>query len=117
MLRQEGLFTYEICENDLVITLEGEIDHHSAVSVRKDIDELIFDLRPKRVILNLSSISFMDSSGLGLIMGRYSLVKELGGSLLLQSPSVAVMKILSLAGMDKMIKIEASSKEDKNNEE
>ena len=59
----------------------------------------------------------MDSSGLGLIMGRYSLVKELGGSLLLQSPSVAVMKILSLAGMDKMIKIEASSKEDKNNEE
>ena len=66
--------------------------------------------------LELSGITFMDSSGLGLIMGRYSLVKELGGTLLLRSPSVAVMKILSLAGMDKMIKIEASSKEDKNNE-
>ena len=59
----------------------------------------------------------MDSSGLGLIMGRYSLIKEFGGTLLLRSPTVAVMKILSLAGMEKMIKIEASNKEGGQNEE
>ncbi len=98
------------------IKLEGEIDHHSAISVRSKIDELIFDIRPKKLTLDLSGISFMDSSGLGLIMGRYSLVKELGGTLVLRSPTIAVMKILTLAGMEKMIKIEKAHKEEGANE-
>ena len=58
----------------------------------------------------------MDSSGLGLIMGRYSLIKDLGGTLTLRAPTVAVMKILSLAGMERMIKIEKSIKEEVKNE-
>ena len=117
MPRDEKLFSYEIKNSNLEIKLDGEIDHHSAINVRSDIDELIFEIRPKKLILDLSSISFMDSSGLGLIMGRYSLIKEFGGTLLLRSPTVAVMKILSLAGMEKMIKIEASNKEGGQNEE
>ena len=54
----------------------------------------------------------MDSSGLGLIMGRYALVRDLGGTLLLRAPSVAVTKILALAGMERMIKIEKAFGED-----
>ena len=116
MIKDEKKFLYKIEEGVLEIKLMGEIDHHSAVNVRADIDSLIFDLLPKKIILNLSEISFMDSSGLGLIMGRYSLIKDLGGTLTLRAPTVAVMKILSLAGMERMIKIEKSIKEEVKNE-
>ena len=117
MVKEDKKYSYKIDDGVLEVKLEGEIDHHSAVNVRSDIDELIFDLRPKKVVLDLSEISFMDSSGLGLIMGRYALIKDLGGTLSLRAPTVAVMKILSLAGMERMIKIERSIKEDGKNEE
>ena len=110
----KSLFSYVMGEDGtLKITLEGEIDHHSAVNVRSDIDDLIFCKRPRRVVLDLSKISFMDSSGLGLIMGRYSLSKEVGAQLVLHSPTVAVMRILTLAGMEKIIKIEGENKNEK----
>ena len=60
--------------------LSGEIDHHSAVSLREEADELIFRIRPKTVVIVLSSIEFMDSSGLGLIMGRYALMQKCGAT-------------------------------------
>ena len=112
MVKEEKKFSYKIDDDVLEIKLIGEIDQHSAVSVRSDIDGLIFESRPKKVVLDLSEISFMDSSGLGLIMGRYALIKDLGGTLSLRAPTVAVMKILSLAGMERMIKIDKSIKED-----
>jgi stage II sporulation protein AA (anti-sigma F factor antagonist) len=110
MIKENKLFLHTMNEDVLEIKLLGEIDHHSAVGVRKDIDELIFQNRPSRTVLDLSQISFMDSSGLGLIMGRYSLMKELSGSLILRAPTEAVMKILKLAGMERMIKIEEEKK-------
>ncbi len=112
MVWEEKKFSYKLNEGVLEIKLVGEIDHHSAISVRTEIDGLIFDFRPQKVVLDLSEISFMDSSGLGLIMGRYALAKDFGGTLSLRAPTVAVMKILSLAGMERMIKIEKSIKEE-----
>ena len=112
MIKENKNFLYRLNNGMLEIKLIGEIDHHNAVGVRSDIDGLIFEKRPDKVVLDLSEISFMDSSGLGLIMGRYALVKDLGGTLSLRAPTVAVMKILSLAGMERMIKIEKSIKED-----
>lgn len=112
MVKEEKKFSYKVEDGVLEIKLIGEIDHHSAVSVRSDVDGLIFESRPKKVVLDLSEISFMDSSGLGLIMGRYALIKDLGGTLSLRAPTVAVMKILTLAGMERMIKIDKSIKED-----
>lgn len=106
MQTENKLFEYEIKDGTLEIKLVGEIDHHSAVRVRTEMDELIFSTMPKKMILNLSEISFMDSSGLGLIMGRYSKLVEIGATMSLRSPTVAVMRILSLAGMERMIKIE-----------
>lgn len=115
-MEKGSLFTHVLSDGVLEIVLGGEIDHHSAVCVRGDIDRLIFESRPKRLVLDLSQVSFMDSSGLGLIMGRYSLIKELGGSLILRSPSEAVTRMLSLAGMDRMVRIENSSREDMKDE-
>lgn len=106
MIKEDKMFSHEMCDGVLSVKLMGEIDHHSAVGVRADIDSLIFESRPRKIVLDLSEISFMDSSGLGLIMGRYALARDLGCAMALRSPSVAVMKILTLAGMERMIKIE-----------
>ena len=105
MLRNGERVSYEIQNGDLVVHVKGEIDHHSAVLVRTGIDEEILSLRPQTVLLELSAVDFMDSSGLGLIMGRYALVKQYGGSLQVLNPSSAVEKIMKLAGMERMVPI------------
>lgn len=88
----------------------GEIDHHSAKSVRDKMDEAIFLYRPKQVCIVLSGLDFMDSSGLGLILSRYSKIQALGGTLVLEDPTPAIAKILHLAGVDRMIKTVYSDK-------
>ncbi len=98
--------TSELCGAELKIALDGEIDHHSARSYRQSIDELLYCYRPKNVAIDLSRISFMDSSGLGLILGRFTLARELGGVLRIVDPTDEVMKILDLAGTSRLIKIE-----------
>ena len=89
----------------MIVHIRGEIDHHSAVLVRTGIDREIMQDRPREVLLDLSGVDFMDSSGLGLIMGRYALVTKYGGTLAVVDPSFAVTKILRLAGMERMITI------------
>ena len=89
----------------LCVKLTGEIDHHEAKDIRERLDKLIFENRPKALVVNLSGIVFMDSSGLGLILGRYKLMKEIGGEMYLNEPPERVRKILSMAGVDRMIKV------------
>ena len=93
-------------ENVLKIKVTGEIDHHSARGLRDDIDREVFLYRAKTVLLDLSAIDFMDSSGLGLILGRYTKIKQLNGKLKLMNPSQSVMKILELAGTERIIPVE-----------
>lgn len=90
----------------VVVSLAGEIDHHNASGLRAEIDKLIYEARPPKMVLDLANIEFMDSSGLGLIMGRYSLIKELGGELSVRNPNARVLKICKLAGLERMIRIE-----------
>ena len=63
--------------------------------------------------LDLSGVSFMDSSGLGLIMGRLSRANENGAELILENPSSPIEKILQLAGMERMVKIERKESNEK----
>ena len=105
MIRGGEKVKYKIEEDRLTAYVSGEIDHHSAVLVRSDIDEKILAERPKALLLELSSVDFMDSSGLGLIMGRYALIKQFGGSLTVLDPSPAVLKIMKLAGMERIVPI------------
>ena len=112
MLKNSCTFDVERRDRTLVLTLHGEIDHHSAVQVRTRMDELIWEEKPEKTVLDLSAIEFMDSSGLGLIMGRYSLMQRLGGELTLKNPNPRIVKIFALAGLERMVKIE-EDKEDK----
>ncbi|MBO5295341.1 MAG: anti-sigma factor antagonist [Clostridia bacterium] len=105
MIRNGSQVTYEERGDTLIIRVGGEIDHHNAVTVRTGIDDRLAAERPQRVMLELSAVDFMDSSGLGLIMGRYALVKQYGGTLAVLDPSPAVLKIIKLAGMERMVSI------------
>ncbi len=89
----------------LKIKLRGEIDHHTAAVVRVNMDELIRSRSPRVLALDMSAVDFMDSSGLGLIMGRYSLMQSIGGETVILDPSPATERIMGLAGMERMVKI------------
>ena len=95
---------FDFNDGTLYVSLIGEINHHRAVFVRQEIDEKIQELSPKNLVLDLAEVSFMDSSGLGLVMGRYQLMKDLGGTLTVANPSAEHKKIFKLAGLNKLIK-------------
>ena len=116
MTRSNCRYESDFCEGVLEFRLLGEIDHHSAVNIRTAMDAEICELRPKKVIIELCGIDFMDSSGLGLIMGRYALVQKMGGILSLRSPNERILKILELAGVMRIIGIETEKKTDKEKE-
>ena len=81
----------------LKIKIRGEIDHHLAKRYREKIDNEIYSRKPSMILLDLSLIEFMDSSGLGLIMGRYANSKEIGANFLIYKPCKKVKKILCSA--------------------
>lgn len=92
----------------LTATLLGEIDHHSAVAIRGKIDDALYRDLPRNLVIDIGNVGFMDSSGLGLILGRYRKAKELGIPLSVANPTPSVKKILSMAGIDRMIQITQS---------
>ena len=100
----------EYSNKTLYVRLQGDIDHHSAKYIREDIDKELFKYQPQTVILELSAVEFMDSSGLGLILGRYTKVNLLGGVLKVANPNEKIEEILLMAGADKLIPIEKGVK-------
>ncbi|MBQ9086338.1 MAG: STAS domain-containing protein [Clostridia bacterium] len=110
--KKQCSFDVERRGGEVELILHGEIDHHCAVRVRTDMDRLLLEEHPRKAILDLSHIDFMDSSGLGLIMGRYALMQRLGGELTLRNPNPRIVKIFELAGLGRMVKIEESPKEE-----
>jgi stage II sporulation protein AA (anti-sigma F factor antagonist) len=90
----------------LYVKLEGDIDHHSAKNVRDSVDDLMRKTNPAELELDLSAVEFMDSSGLGLVLGRYKKQTDMGGRMKILNPTRRVMQILQLAGVEKIIKIE-----------
>ena len=101
--------------NDGVLCVKpvGDIDHHTAKNMREAIDELIIKNNPKELELDLSAIDFMDSSGLGLVLGRYKKQSDIGGKFKIINPSRRILQILQLAGVEKIIRIERVNKNEK----
>ena len=101
---ENNSLNFDFNDGVLRVAIVGEINHHNAVFVRQGIDEKIQELRPQNLVLDLADVPFMDSSGLGLIMGRYQRMQELGGTLTVANPSAEHKKIFKLAGLNKLIK-------------
>ena len=89
-------------DETLYCNLEGEIDHHTALPIRLHIDEKIELCRPKNLVLDFSRVTFMDSSGIGLVMGRYKLMKTVQGRIRVENLSPGAYKVMVLAGLEKL---------------
>ena len=86
----------------LTARVTGEIDHHAARRLREEIDGEVFRALPGTLLLDLSGVGFMDSSGLGLILGRLNLMTSRKGVLRLSGLNPPVARILMLAGVERL---------------
>ncbi len=91
--------------NRLYAFLDGEIDHHSAAQLRTDIDLNVTLYKPKALFLDFSAVTFMDSSGIGLVMGRYKKMSEINGRVYIQNPPNHIKRVMLLSGVNKLAKI------------
>ncbi|MBU8907868.1 anti-sigma F factor antagonist [Desertibacillus haloalkaliphilus] len=92
----------------LCVRLSGELDHHTAETLRTQVDEEIVKYQMKHIILNLEQLSFMDSSGLGVILGRYKQVKNNDGEMVVCAISPAVKRLFEMSGLFKIVRLEES---------
>ena len=98
----------KITVNGDVVTayLDGEIDHHSAGVMRNEIDAVVEKNTPAMLILDFRDVSFMDSSGIGLVMGRYRTLLKTGAQLYITGASPQIYKVMKLAGIERLAKLE-----------
>ncbi len=80
----------------------GDIDHHSTRQIREDIDGMLERAAPKLLVMDFRDVSFMDSSGIGLVMGRYKVMDSMGGAVKITNPSPQIRKVMRLAGLDRL---------------
>ncbi|MEG1846774.1 MAG: anti-sigma factor antagonist [Oscillospiraceae bacterium] len=101
----------EINEEKITALLIGEIDHHNAPSIREKIDECIERQNPRVLTMDFSGVTFMDSSGIGLVMGRYKLLAAREGKLEIIGLSNHAYKVMRLAGLEKIATLKRECKE------
>lgn len=89
----------------MTVFLYGEIDHHTAAGIRREIDGETDKLLPQLLVLDFGNVSFMDSSGVGLVMGRYRNVCAHGGRLEAVNLPPWCYRIMKMSGMEKIAKI------------
>lgn len=94
-------YNYE--EGNLIITLNEDLDMSSCKYLRAIIDGYIMRYQPKDFVLDLSGVKFMDSSGIGLIIGRYNLLKLIDSSMTIINPTSSIKRILELSNVSKDI--------------
>lgn len=89
----------------LIVFLEGELDHHSAGEVRVKIDDRIDRFNIDKVIFDFSEVTFMDSSGIGVIVGRYKRILVRDGKIAIAAVNKSIKRIFDLSGIFKIIKV------------
>ncbi len=102
MLQESAHLRAEQQEDLLTVQILGEIDHHSARPIREELDKLLYLCRPKKLNLDLENVSFMDSSGLGLLMGRITLAESLCCRVCITNANRRIQRILHLAGLKRI---------------
>ena len=109
---------YKKEDKQLIFKLEEDIDEYAVQKIRRKLDNEIERHMPKEVIFDFNNVSFMDSAGIGLIIGRYKLANMLGGKVQVANMTQPVRKIFEMSGMQRIIsekkyKIEPALKAEK----
>jgi stage II sporulation protein AA (anti-sigma F factor antagonist) len=86
----------------LTAHIQCDVDHHTAKPMREKIDRRLFELKPHTLVIDFSKVEFMDSSGLGLILGRVEKATALNAEVRLIGASPRIMKLISLAGIERV---------------
>lgn len=95
----------EVLSNVLIVRLSGELDHHTAENLKQQMEEKIFKGNVQNIVLSLEHLHFMDSSGLGVILGRYKQITGRGGEMVVCSINPLIYRLFELSGLFKIIKI------------
>lgn len=103
---------YEQTKNGLIVRLPSEIDHHAADEIRREVDKKIELNGISNLIFDFENTSFMDSSGIGLLLGRYKMVHYLGGNVTAIHVSAHLFRTMKLAGIQKLITIKGDLKKE-----
>lgn len=102
---------FENSSDKLIVYMMGELDHHSAEEVRNKIDDRLDRHGIKNLILDFGGVSFMDSSGIGVVIGRYKKINSNGGKFCITNVGDGVKRVFELSGMFKIIKLYDSVKD------
>ncbi|MBE5939754.1 MAG: anti-sigma F factor antagonist [Lachnospiraceae bacterium] len=108
--------SFDVIGKNMIITMEKELDHHNAEIVRNAADKYIYTNKITNIIFDFKKTIFMDSSGIGVILGRYKMVSTLGGKISVVNVRPEVERILLLSGLYKLIKKYESLEEALENE-
>lgn len=101
-----SIVNFDVKGNRLVARVSGDVDQHTCGALRRQIDRELDVCLPSVLELNMSGVSFMDSSGIGLIMGRYKKMDEGGGRLVLSGVRENCRRIVAMSGVTKILDIE-----------
>ena len=104
---KEGRMKIDFYEKDKLLNLEidEEIDHHRAEILRRNADYEIQRRNPKRVILDFNNVYFMDSAGIGMVIGRYKTASMIGAKIEMKNVKPNIRKIFDMTGVLKIIPI------------
>ncbi|NUK31161.1 anti-sigma F factor antagonist [Parageobacillus sp. VR-IP] len=100
------MMDFEVKRDVLIIRLSGELDHHTAEELREKVTDTLEREAIRHIVLNLEGLTFMDSSGLGVILGRYKQIKNLGGEMIVCAVSPTVKRLFDMSGLFKIIRLE-----------
>lgn len=92
-------------EGTLFAYLCGDIDHHTAKAMREEIDSAIEKHEPDLLVIDFGEVSFMDSSGIGLVMGRFKKMQTINGEIQIENTPLYISKVMRISGIEKLAKI------------
>ena len=93
-------------QGEFLFFVSGEVDHHGAKGLMQEIDRALEGRPARNLVMDLSGVSFMDSSGIALLLRAHRRAREVGGSLRVQGIPEQAMKVLRSAGLHKLMKLE-----------
>lgn len=102
----------EIKGDAMIAKLSGELDHHTAAGIREEIDNSVELNIPSLLILDFEKISFMDSSGIGLVLGRYRNLYKRGAEVKVVGVSPQIYKVMKLSGIERLMTLEKLKQEE-----
>ena len=94
-------------DREMVLTISGEVDHHGAGEIMREMDRQVDAQLPRRLALDLSGVTFMDSSGIAVILRAFRRVGELGGQMTVRNVPAQAGKVLRAAGLERIVKFES----------